>query len=226
MKRKWTDPQLTVAVKSSVSVAGVLRKLDLGISGGNYETIKLRIRQLGLCTRHFTGQGWSRGKMRPRIPLDALLVEGSSRNGTDLKKRLIKAGLLKNECSVCGINEWCGEALSLERDHINGVRSDNRLENLRLLCPNCHSQTPTYCRRNTKYVRRPKCVDCRKRVDGEEKRCESCIERRRRAPRKTKIGWPATEELVRMVAATSFLATGRTLGVSDNAVRKRIRNYS
>ena len=67
-----------------------------------------------------------------------------------LKLRLLKAGLIKNQCSICDISEWCNKTLNCELDHINGNRTDHRLENLRMLCPNCHSQTDTYRSKNIK----------------------------------------------------------------------------
>ena len=82
--------------------------------------------------------------------LDELLVIGSSPSSA-FKSRLIKSGLLKEKCYLCGIGpEWKGAWLSLHLDHINGQRNDNRIENLRILCPNCHSQTTTYCAKNVK----------------------------------------------------------------------------
>ena len=87
-------------------------------------------------------------------PTDEILVEDSPhKDTTSLKKRLIKEGLLENRCSVCGINDkWNGNPLVLHLDHINGKNNDNRLHNLRMLCPNCHSQTGTYCGRNKSVV--------------------------------------------------------------------------
>lgn len=85
-----------------------------------------------------------RGEIRPRPlarPLDLLLATSRSRSG--VKRRLLQAGLLRNRCDLCGPSEWQGEPLRVQIDHVNGVRDDRRLENLRMLCPNCHSQTPT-----------------------------------------------------------------------------------
>lgn len=85
-------------------------------------------------------------------PLEEILVENSNyTNNSSLKKRLLEEGLLKYECYECHISEWNGKPLSLQLDHINGNNSDNRLENLRFLCPNCHSQTETFSGRNASH---------------------------------------------------------------------------
>lgn len=87
-----------------------------------------------------------------RIPILSLLVINSSFNRSHLKKRLLKEGLLKNICYICGqLPNWNSKPLSLQIDHINGISSDNRLENLRILCPHCHSQTDNFAGRNKKY---------------------------------------------------------------------------
>lgn len=92
------------------------------------------------------------GRIVPRksvlIPVETLIEEGRRTNRTHLKDRLMKAGLLRPECYECGLTEWRGKPLSLELHHLNGKGRDNRLENLHLLCPNCHSQTPNYSGRN------------------------------------------------------------------------------
>jgi hypothetical protein len=104
------------------------------------------------------GNAIKRGHIVPRPkakPLSEYLVaDGRKNSRAHLKDRLIRAGLLKDECSICSISEWRGRKLVLELDHIDGDGRDNRLENLRLLCPNCHSQTDTFCGKNTKAKKR------------------------------------------------------------------------
>jgi ribosomal protein S27E len=158
-KRKWTDDQLADAMKDSYSYSEVLRRLGLNFGGGTHASVKLKVKQLKLSDSHFTGQGWCTGKRyketllkRNTLPLEAILQIGSNyQSGSKLKKRLVKAGILKDVCAECG-NEgiWYGKPLTLQLDHKNGDRTDNRIENLRVICPNCHSQTPTFSGRNVK----------------------------------------------------------------------------
>ena len=150
-RRGWSDEQLRAAVAASASMAGTLRALGLVPIGGNYRTARLAILRLGLDTPHWTGRGWRRGDPRPVIkcvPLERVLTRDSTYNRQSLKHRLLSAGLLAYRCAECGIREWRGRPLALDLDHVNGGGTDNRLENVRLLCPNCHSQTPTYRGRN------------------------------------------------------------------------------
>ena len=85
-----------------------------------------------------------------RIPLDDLLINDRKTGRRHLKKRLFGAGLLQDFCHECGLREWRGQRLPLELHHVNGAPNDNRLQNLTLLCPNCHSLTPNYCGKNKK----------------------------------------------------------------------------
>jgi hypothetical protein len=161
MYQWWPEATFKTAVAENISVSGVLRQLGVTVSGWNYRRVKMLVRRYEIDTSHWLGQSYLRGKANPfgrRTPLDHILVENSPyANLGRLKLRLIAAGLLTNACSICGITNWRGQLLSLHLDHINGVGDDHRLTNLRLLCPNCHSQTETYCGRNkgsTKHGRR------------------------------------------------------------------------
>ena len=145
-KRSWSVEQLKNAVKNSLSYRQVLAKLGLREAGGNYEQIKKYIREYKLDIKHFKGRGWNaglRGIGKPRIPLEQILNEGTYFQSFKLKKRLFSAELKQQKCERCGWAEKTKDGyLPLELDHINGDRHDNRLENLRILCPNCHSLTP------------------------------------------------------------------------------------
>lgn len=147
-QRTWRVDDLIKAVENSSSYRQVLIKLNLREAGGNYEQIKKYIKDHGLRTDHFKGRAWNRGlkgKASPRIPLASILVAGSSFQSFKLKKRLFNAGLKPRHCEQCGWAEISENGyLPLELDHINGNRHDNRLENLRVLCPNCHSLRPTH----------------------------------------------------------------------------------
>lgn len=150
-RRKYSDDDLSRAVSKSFSAAQVLRALNLRAAGGNYKSVQDRIKALGLDSSHFRGQGWSKGQsitLRPGLPLVDLLVDGSSVRSSHLKKRLLREGLKLPICEGCMGSVWRGQPIPLELEHVNGRNRDNRLENLALLCPNCHAQTSTYRGRN------------------------------------------------------------------------------
>ena len=143
-----SDAQLATAVRLSQTVSEVLRRLGYKPNGGNHRHIARRIKSLGLDTSHFTSRGsdlvYDSG--RPRIlPLEDLLVANSSYESTaKLRRGLIPSGLKKPECEECGLRIWRGRALPLTLVHLNGHQTDNRLENLRIVCPNCEALAETW----------------------------------------------------------------------------------
>ncbi len=146
--RKWTQPQLEAAAASNFSIRQVLINLGLKPAGGNYFQIAKYLSEYRIPTDHFKGMGWNKGLTgigKPRLSLDQILTTGSNFQSYKLKNRLFSLQLKKPECEECS---WARSAengrIPLELDHINGDSHDNRLENLRILCPNCHSLKPTH----------------------------------------------------------------------------------
>jgi hypothetical protein len=155
MKQKYTKENLELIVKESGSFRQVLQKLGLKEAGGNYENIKTRINKFEIDTSHFHGMLWSKGKKwSKQKDISDKLVEHSTyssglpRSSFKLKNQLLKLGYKEHVCEMCGGLEWLGEKIPLELHHVNGNRFDNRIENIQLLCPNCHSFTDNYRGKN------------------------------------------------------------------------------
>jgi len=148
--RNYTDREFIEAVQSSISIAQVLTKLGLKAAGGNYSCAQRRMKSLGVeLSPGATGQGWRKGvTFGPKRPIEDYLSNRHSISSNALRKRLIKEGVKDAKCECCGITEWNGKPTPLELDHKNGDHHDNNLENLQVLCPNCHAQTDTYRGRN------------------------------------------------------------------------------
>lgn len=147
-KKNWTEQQLKEAVKKSKSYRNVIKLLGLVPAGGNYEQIKRHIKELKFSTNHFTFMGWRKNSNIPVVKaklITDILKENSDVQSFKLKKRLFKLGIKRPSCEICN---WSKKSLDgripVELDHINGDRRDNRIENLRILCPNCHSLQSTH----------------------------------------------------------------------------------
>jgi hypothetical protein len=158
MGPRYTEREARAAIAASASYAEALRKLGMCPTGGAGRILKRWIGDWGISVDHFDPRRRPPG---PPRPLAEVLVEGSEFRRTHLKDRLFKEGLKDRRCEMCGAGEmWRGRRLSLILDHINGVRNDNRLENLRIVCPNCAATLDTHCGRNLR--RRPDrdCFQC------------------------------------------------------------------
>ena len=149
--RNYTDADFIEAWTNSGSVRQVLGKLGLVEAGGNYACAKKRADALGLTKEHMHGKSWNKGKkVGPKRPVEEYLSNQRSIQSYKLKNRLLAEGLKQHKCECCGITEWNGKPAPIEIDHIDGNKYNNTIQNLRILCPNCHAQTDTYRGKNKK----------------------------------------------------------------------------
>ncbi len=208
--------ELIERLDASDSLADVIRSFGLCCHGSNHITLKKRLMHEKIELEHYKMRWAEISKSRLRMlnkgklnPIAHYLVEGRKATcRSSLKARLIREGLLQNKCYTCGLTKWNGKPITLNLHHENGVSNDNRLKNLSLLCPNCHSQTENFAgksRRNSK----------------PQKRYGAGIPRIERR----KVERPSKEELAELIQKYSWTAVGRQFGVSDNAVRKWAKSY-
>lgn len=235
---KYTEEQFREAVKTSDSIREVLGKLGLKEAGGNYQTAKSFMLQHKIDSSHFTRKKNARDALpkRERKSWSQILIKSNMGLNPGQKERLFVEELIPSVCQSCNVGTvWNDEPLRLHIDHINGDNFDNRLENLRVLCPNCHSQTDTYCGRNKKEIvtkikttqiktapikTEKFCLDCDCQIDPNATRCRSCAGKLR----PSKIVWPSDEELSQLYSTESLESIGRQLKVSGNAVKKRLKS--
>lgn len=220
-KYKWDKERIENAVKESFSYRETLRKLGVNLSGNNGETLKKKIIEYNIDVSHFTFHAATQPKLKKDI--NCYLVKDSHISSFKLKEKLVKCGLKENKCECCGIDEWFGKPLSCQLHHINGDNTDNRLENLQILCPNCHSQTENYCgQANKKEHKKNYCKDCGRELKTKNaKYCLSCASKRRAKKEITK------EELILKLKKhngnRSQLAN--EMNVSETTIRKWCKKF-
>lgn len=220
-------------VKSSKSYSEVCKKLFLPTYYGNRQTAKKHIQLKGLDISHFySGDIGSLGK---KIDLENILVENSKYTyTTHLKERLYKEGIKEKVCELCGQDEnWKSGKLVHILDHINGISNDNRIENLRIVCPNCNSNLVTNGGKNINintnsnfYIRRIKesisklyFCECGKKIRKQSKVCLECSQRKQRKVKDR----PSYDQLMQDIRETNYTQTGKKYGVSDNTIRKWLK---
>jgi Zn finger protein HypA/HybF involved in hydrogenase expression len=218
---RYEKEKLKSIVEGSNSYSEVTRKLGLKPYYGNRKTTKKYIELFKIDTSHFGN--YSCGGNKEKKDLSDILTSGSTYDNRHLKKRIISDGLLEYKCVKCD-NEgvWNGEILTLQLDHINGINNDNRIENLRFLCPNCHSQTKTFGGKNTKLKANKKIeyCECGNEKTNGSKTCLKCNQLNQR-----KVERPPYEQLMKEIEELGYRGTGRKYGVSDNSIRKWKKNY-
>lgn len=206
-------------VAESNSYAEILRKLGKSNSGAATRLLKQKLDDYEII-HHFIKE--KEHKPGQQIPLEEILVENRPYSSDRLKSRLIKEGLKENKCEnpECGITNWYGHELKFHLHHINGNHNDNRLENLMILCPNCHSLTENYSGKKLKEQKY--CPDCGAPIGNKSTYCRKCGPKHSNQPgaKVAKEDRPSKEELLNLIKTTPFTKIGKMFGVSDNTIRK------
>jgi transposase-like protein len=237
---RYTEEEARAAVGASKSYSEVLRRLGMRPAGGNHALLRRYVDEVWrIPTDHFDpGAAATRNLHRSPKPLAEILVPHSTYSRGKVKQRLFEAGLKDRACEMCGQDEcWRGRRMSLILDHVNGVPDDNRIENLRIVCPNCAATLDTHCGRKNR-MQRPirSCKRCGREFTAKYRRHAYCSQacgvrwdrsvlRGRPNLQARKVERPPYERLMEEIEAMGYVAVGCKYGVSDNAVRKWVRFY-
>lgn len=223
---KYNKDDFQNLINNSTSFKDVLKKLNLSIVAGNYKTLNDRIKRDCINLENINLKRTSVRKklgIRKKFDDNDVFVENSSFHRKHIKERILKQKLIPYICEKCNQNDvWNCEKLVLILDHKNGINNDNRLENLRFLCPNCNSQTETFSGRNTKkkeYI----CPICNQKYAGFGKCCKKCWLKNQ--PKKLEISKEKLEDLI-INQKKSFLSIAKEYKVSSNTIKKRCSQFN
>jgi hypothetical protein len=226
IKNKWKMENLKQIIEESHTQSEVLVKMGLSTIGSNHKTLLNYIELYNLNISHFN-KNINKQKNNSYLTTDILIKNSPYKSTSTLKERLYKEGLKERMCEKCGQGEeWYGEHMSLILDHINGINNDNRIENLRIVCPNCNATLPTHCRGNLLKIKKEKTqkilklnyCNCGKIIDINANKCKKCYQLSRR-----KTNRPPYDQLLKEVKETNYCAVGRKYGVSDTTIRKWLK---
>ena len=211
---QFTPSELQKLLDESNSYSDLLRKINMNPKGGNHKTLKKIIQEFNLDETQLNINK-SIAKITPnkiKIPIEDIVMKNEHPNYQPFKllKRLIKEGYKEHKCERCGLTEWQGQPIPLQLHHKNGVHTNNLLNNLEVLCPNCHALTDTYCGKNLKKKKNAK-------IKKEKKRTNS---------NRTKDPPLSRKELKKRIREKSFTSIGKEFGISDNAIRKWCKKYN
>lgn len=227
MKKKYSPiwkiskEKLKEIVEECSTISCILLYFGLSNKGGNYKTLQKRLLADNIDYSHIQlGIGANKNKTwftTTRTPKEEMFCKNSKFTRNSIRRRIISDKLLELVCKECKLkNEWNGKKLTLQLDHINGDGKDNRLENLRFLCPNCHSQTDTYAGKKHKKINN--CVVCNRIIHNKSNTCRKCTS----GLVKTKFQ-VSKENLEILIKEKPLTQIGKMFNVSDNAIRKRCK---
>ena len=214
-------------IKQYTNLNQICKTLGKPSTNTNYAFIQKIINKYKIDTTHFTDTPLKR-EQKKVTKIEEVLVEHSTYKSGKLAKRLIKEGLKEHKCEKCGRSEWEGEKIPLELHHINGDHTDNRIENLKLLCPNCHALTDNYCGKNIKpkKIEIKTCLYCGEQFIKKATLNFCCREhylewrKKHNNPMETKCPTDKEVLLNDFRELKSFVQIGKKYGVSDKTIFK------
>ena len=221
---KYEKEFFTSLVRNSNNLSDIARKLNLSTLSGNRSSIKKYIALYDVDISHFKTDYSTR--TIKKIPIHEILVSESTYCTNNLKKRLYSEGFKEHTCELCGQDEiWNGRKMSLILDHINGINNDHRIENLRIVCPNCDATLPTYCGKNISKIKKIikdsykyNYCSCGKKINKQSLHCKKCSSILLR-----KVERPEYDILIDDVNKFGYRNTGKKYGVSDNTIKNWLK---
>lgn len=223
-KYHYDKGKISEVIPNSTTYTEVLEHIGIPARGGNIDTLKRVIEQMGVDTSHFTGRRANDVIRRYYVPSEKYIGSGRKIKSAKLLEKLVRENKKTFQCENCGITDWNSKAIVFHLHHRDGNPNNNTLDNLQVLCPNCHSQTNNYKgKANSRLKQTFYCRECGKEVRSKACRCRVCASKYRKAH-----VFISKEQLESDLLEYNhnLCAIARKYGVSDNAIRKKCIRYN